>query len=107
MHTILSFTIVPIASGLSLSKYIAACVDIVEASGLEYELHSNGTNIEGDWEAVMQTIKKCQKQVHAIGAQRIFTTIQLSTRTDTNKMMKDKLRSVEKVRNQKSTRTEK
>ncbi|MEA3285880.1 MAG: MTH1187 family thiamine-binding protein [Candidatus Marinimicrobia bacterium] len=98
MNTILSFTLVPINSGLSLSKYIAACTDIICESGLKYELHANGSNIEGSWNDVLNIVKQCQKKVHAMGVDRIFTTIQLGTRTDRNQSMDEKRQSVESKR---------
>lgn len=97
MKTILSFTLVPVNSGLSLSKYIAACVTIIKHSGLVYELHSNGTNIEGEWEDVFEVVKKCQNKVHGMGVDRVFTTIQLGTRTDKNQQMLDKQESVKEI----------
>jgi len=94
MHTILSFTLVPVNSGVSLSKYIAMCVDIVSSSGLDYETHSNGTNLEGSWDEVFSVVETCQKKVHEMGAERIFTTIQLGTRTDREQRMSEKSASV-------------
>jgi uncharacterized protein (TIGR00106 family) len=94
MYVILSFTLVPINAGMSLSKYVAETERILEKSGLTYKLHANGTNVEGDWDEVMDVIKKCQISVHEMGAERIFTTIQLGTRTDKDQTMDDKIRSV-------------
>lgn len=94
MHVILSFTLVPVNSGLSLSKYIAACVDILSKSGLTFELHANGTNVEGSWDETFKVIKACQSKVHEMGAKRIFTTIQVGTRTDKKQTMHEKKPSV-------------
>jgi len=47
MNAIAEFTIIPIGVGVSLSKYVAVCEGILEESGLSYELHANGTNLEG------------------------------------------------------------
>jgi len=93
-HTILGFTLVPVNAGVSLSPYIAACSAIVRESGLEHEFHANGTNIEGPWDQVFETVKKCQLTVHEMGAERIFTTIQLGTRTDRKQLMQDKRASI-------------
>jgi uncharacterized protein (TIGR00106 family) len=48
MHVIVDFTVVPIGVGVSLSEYVAACERILKQSGLTYELHANGTNVEGE-----------------------------------------------------------
>ena len=94
MHVIASFTLVPIDAGLSLSPYVAACERCLRDSGLAHEMHANGTNLEGDWQAVMETVRACHERVHAMGARRIFTSLQIGTRIDRDQRMADKLASV-------------
>ncbi|MEP0772987.1 MAG: MTH1187 family thiamine-binding protein [Acidobacteriota bacterium] len=94
MHVILEFTIVPLGAGLSLSPYVAACERILAEAGLEYELHANGTNVEGDWEAVFAAIRRCHETLHAMGVRRIHTVIKVGTRTDRPQTMADKVASV-------------
>jgi hypothetical protein len=40
-------------------------------------LRAYGTNIEGEWESVMDAIKRCHVQVHEMGAPRINSTVKL------------------------------
>jgi uncharacterized protein (TIGR00106 family) len=94
MNTIAEFTIIPIGVGVSLSKYVAVCEHILEESGLSYELHANGTNLEGEWEQVMHAIKTCHERLHAMGVPRISTQVKLGTRTDREQKMADKIASV-------------
>jgi uncharacterized protein (TIGR00106 family) len=94
MNAIVDLTIIPIGTGISLSNYIAACEKILTAASLKTELHANGTNIEGEWDAVFSAVKKCHETVHAMGAPRIFTTVHIGTRTDRAQTMDDKIRSV-------------
>lgn len=94
MNVIAEFTIIPIGIGVSLSKYIAACEQVLEESGLSYELHANGTNIEGEWDEVMQAVKTCHEKLHEMGVPRIATQIKIGTRTDKAQKMKDKVESV-------------
>jgi uncharacterized protein (TIGR00106 family) len=94
MNAIAEFTIIPIGVGVSLSKYVAACEQILEGSGLSYELHANGTNLEGDWEDVMRAIKICHEKLHEMGVPRISTVIKIGTRTDRAQNMQDKIESV-------------
>ena len=97
MHSIVSFTLVPINSGLSLSPYVAACSRVLKRSNLKHELHANGTNIEGPWNDIFEVIGQCQQKVHDMGAERIFTTIQVGTRTDKQQRMSDKTESVTRL----------
>ncbi len=95
MNVIADLTIVPVGSGVSLSAYVATCEKILSASGLKIALHANGTNIEGEWDAVFVAVKHCHEAVHGMGASRIFTVIKLGTRTDKEQSMEDKIKSVQ------------
>lgn len=94
MNVIMDLCVVPIGVGISVSKYVAACHEILQEAGLSHELHSYGTNIEGEWDAVMAVVKKCHEKIHGMGAPRITTTIKLGTRTDRDQTMADKVASV-------------
>jgi uncharacterized protein (TIGR00106 family) len=94
MHVILEFSVIPIGAGVSLSKYVAACERVLAESGLTYELHANGTNVEGEWDEVMAAIKCCHETLHAMGVPRISTIIKIGTRTDREQTMKQKVKSV-------------
>ncbi len=95
MNVIIDLCVVPMGVGLSVSKYVAACHDIISKAGLTSRLHAYGTNIEGDYDTVFQVVKECHETIHAMGAPRINTTIRLGTRTDRDQTMDDKIRSVE------------
>jgi uncharacterized protein (TIGR00106 family) len=95
MKVIVDLTIIPIGVGVSLSPWVAACEKVLAEAGLETQLHANGTNIEGEWDAVFAAIRRCHEVLHAMGAPRIATSIRLGTRTDRAQTMADKVRSVE------------
>ncbi|MCF7818834.1 MAG: MTH1187 family thiamine-binding protein [Kiritimatiellales bacterium] len=94
MKVIVDLTVVPIGVGVSLSKYVAACEDILKQTGLKTSLHPNGTAIEGEWDAVMAAIKACHERVHAMGAPRIHTDLKIGTRNDREQSLEDKIDSV-------------
>jgi uncharacterized protein (TIGR00106 family) len=94
MNAIAEFTIIPIGTGVSLTQYVAACQRVLETSGLSYEMHANGTNLEGEWEEIMQAIQTCHEKLHEMGVPRISTIIKIGTRTDRAQTMADKLASV-------------
>ena len=95
MNMIADLTVVPIGVGISLSKYVAACEDILKQTGLKTTLHPNGTAIEGEWDAVMAAVKACHEKVHGMGAPRVFTILKIGTRTDREQSLEDKINSVE------------
>jgi len=94
MHAIVGFTLVPIDAGISISPYVAAIERVLEASGLNFEVNSNSTNVEGEWEEVFDAIKRCHEVVHVEGAPRIHTCLQVGTRVDREQRMAEKLESV-------------
>ena len=94
MKVLVDLCIVPLGVGVSLSSYIAACEKVLVDAGLKAALHSYGTNIEGEWDAVFAAVKRCHEVVHEMGAPRITTTIKLGTRTDRAQTMEDKINSV-------------
>ncbi len=94
MHAIVGFTLVPIGVGVSVSPYVAAIERVLEESGLTFEVNSNSTNLEGEWEDVFAVIKRCHEVVHGDGAPRIHTCLQVGTRVDREQRMAEKLESV-------------
>ncbi|MCK9530716.1 MAG: MTH1187 family thiamine-binding protein [Gammaproteobacteria bacterium] len=94
MKVLLSFSVVPMGVGVSVSEYVAACEKVLEASGVKYQLHANGTNVEAEWDAAFAAIKACHERVHAMGAPRISTVIYAGTRTDKEQTLEDKVESV-------------
>ena len=95
MHVILDLCLVPLGVGVSVSPYVAECHRVLQEAGLKSQLHAYGTNIEGEWDAVMAAVKRCHERVHPLGAPRNTTTIKLGTRTDRGQTMAEKVKSVE------------
>jgi hypothetical protein len=44
---------------------------VIEASGLKYESHSMGTNIECGWEDITPLVRKCHEALRAKGVELI------------------------------------
>ena len=95
MKAIVDLCVIPLGVGLSVSEHVAACERILEEAGLSHQLHAYGTNIEGEWDAVMAAVKRCHEVVHEMGAPRISTTMRVGTRVDREQTMADKIRSVQ------------
>ena len=95
MKVIAALCVVPLGVGVSVSKPVAACERVLREAGLRIALHAYGTNIEGEWDAVFDAVRKCHEAVHEMGAPRISSTLRFGTRTDRDQGMDDKIRSVE------------
>jgi len=94
MQVIADFCLVPLGVGVSVSPYVVACERVLKEAGLKTKLHAYGTNIEGEWYAVFDAIRRCHEVVHDMGAPRITSTLRFGTRTDRAQSMEDKVASV-------------
>ena len=94
MKIIIDLCVVPVGVGVSVSRHVAACQQVLEDAGLSYNMHAYGTNIEGEWDGVFAAVKRCHEVVHQMGAPRISTTIKVGTRIDREQTMDDKIKSV-------------
>lgn len=94
MKVLVDLCVVPLGVGVSLSPYIAECERILAKAGLKTQMHSYGTNIEGEWDQVMDAVRECHQTLHNMGVPRISSTMRLGTRVDRRQTMEDKIRSV-------------
>ncbi|HKJ95854.1 MAG TPA: MTH1187 family thiamine-binding protein [Gammaproteobacteria bacterium] len=96
MNVSAEISLIPIGTDVSLSAYVAACQRVLVGAGLEPDLHANGTNVEGDWDTVMDAVRRCHEAVHAMGVVRISSTVKLNTRTDRNQSLAETVGRVER-----------
>ena len=54
-------TLFPLGKVSGMSKDVAKVIDLIEKSGLPYQLTSMGTLIEGEWDEVIELIGACRK----------------------------------------------
>jgi len=57
--TLLMFSMTPLDKGESVSAYVSRSLDIIDKSGLEYQMNPMGTVIEGSWEEVLKVMTDC------------------------------------------------
>jgi uncharacterized protein (TIGR00106 family) len=94
VNVLVDICVVPMGVGVSVSKYVVECQRIFEAAGLNHEMHSYGTNVEGEWDKVMAAVRQCHEKMHEMGAPRCGSTLRVGTRNDREQSMRDKLDSV-------------
>lgn len=90
------FTISPTGEGESLSRFVAPVIDIIDRSGLNYQLTPMGTIVEGTWEEVMTLITDCFRQMQA-ECSRIGVSIKVDYRKGSETRMKSKIEKVESL----------
>ena len=62
---LLEFAMWPLGQGESVSPYVARTLDIIDRSGLAYQLTPMGTILEGEWSEVMAVITACFEQMRS------------------------------------------
>ena len=92
---LVEFTIVPIGLGSSIGDQLAEVLKIIDASGMPYKVNPMGTVVEGEWEEVMNLIRKCHKTVMKTG-ERAITTISIDDRKGKLGRIDAKVKSVER-----------
>lgn len=91
MKALAEIQVIPIGVGVSVRKEVKRAHEIIAASGLQVQLHSYGTNVEGELDTILETIKAIHETLHAEGAPRLSTAIKLGTRIDKGSTLQDKL----------------
>jgi uncharacterized protein (TIGR00106 family) len=56
---LLDFSVTPLGKGESVSPYVARCLEVIAASGLDYRLHAMGTTLEGELGQVLDAVRRC------------------------------------------------
>jgi len=56
---LLEFSIAPVGQGESVSAHVARILDLIDRSGVPYQLTPMGTILEGEWADVMAVVTHC------------------------------------------------
>ena len=91
---LLEFSMSPLGQGESVSPYVARVVDIIDKSGLDYQLHAMGTVIEGEIDEVLSVLKSCFEELSS-DCDRISCTAKLDYREGASGRLQSKITSVE------------
>ncbi len=91
---LLEFSMSPMSQGESVSPYVARSLDIIDKSGLPYQLTPMGTIIEGEWADVMAVVTACFETMRG-DCGRIGASIKVDYRAGSNSRMQSKIDAVE------------
>lgn len=92
-------SVVPVGTaGASISRHVAHCLDVLEETGLTYELGPMGTAIEGDLREVLEAIARMHESAFGGGVVRVLTNVTIDDRRDKPLTMAGKLAAVRERR---------
>lgn len=89
-------SIAPLGTGsTSVSQYVAAAVESLEASGLKCSLGPMGTTVEAEnVEEVYAALAKAQAAVFELGVERAYTVVKMDERRDSGRSSDDMVSAV-------------
>jgi uncharacterized protein (TIGR00106 family) len=90
-----AFSVTPLGGSDSVSGLVADAIRIVRESGLPNETNAMFTNLEGDWDAVMDVIRRCVERV-AEQAPRVSVVIKVDYRPGHDDALRTKVEAVER-----------
>lgn len=94
---LLEFQIFPRADGDSVGALVAQAIDIVDRSGLPYQLTPMGTILEGEWDETFAVVKACFDHLRATGCSRIGLHLKVDWRDGLSGRLQAKTAKVEQV----------
>jgi uncharacterized protein (TIGR00106 family) len=93
---IIEFSVVPIGRGDELAAPVARILDLVDKSGLPYQLTAMGTLVEGDWDELMGLVRLCHEAMRGEMG-RVLTHITIDDRPGASGRLVGKVRDVERT----------
>ncbi|MDY2844302.1 MAG: thiamine-binding protein [Treponema sp.] len=94
MNTLCAVCIAPVGVGDELAKEVAEIVKVIRASGLPNKTYSMFTEIEGEWDKVMETVKKATFVLAGKGI-RTEVVMKMDIRPGFENMMEGKIERME------------
>ena len=91
MKALAEIQVVPLGVGVSVRKEVKRAHQLLKEAGLEVQLHSYGTNVEGELSDILAAVEKVHEVLHAEGAPRLVTSMKIGTRTDKEPTLAGKL----------------
>lgn len=93
---IIAFSITPLGVGEGVGEYVADAVRVVRDSGLPNHTDSMFTSVEGDWDEVMDVVKRAVDAV-AARAPRVSLVLKADIRPGVTDGLTAKVETVERL----------
>ena len=93
---LLEFAMTPSVQEESKSRYVARIIDVIDKSGVPYQLTPMGTILEGEWAEVMAVVTDCFKTL-AAEFPRINAQIKIDYRAGDKSRIKSKVDAIETI----------
>ena len=92
---LLEFSMSPLGKGESVGKYVSRSLKVIDESGIDYRLNPMGTVLEGNWDEVLEVVRRCFFKMKK-DCNRISCTIKVDYRKSKKGRLSSKMASVER-----------
>ncbi|GAA1921035.1 MTH1187 family thiamine-binding protein [Streptomyces sodiiphilus] len=93
---IVAFSVSPVGAGEDVGQAVADAVRVVRESGLPNRTDAMFTSIEGEWDEVMDVVKRATEAVHA-HAGRVSLVLKADIRDGMTDGLTSKVETVERL----------
>lgn len=93
---LLDFSMTPLGKGESVSAYVARCLEVIVASGLDYRLHAMGTTLEGELDDVLAVVRRCFAALEG-DCNRISCSMKIDFRKGASGRLRSKVQKVQSL----------
>lgn len=93
---LLELAILPLECKAPVADCVARAIDVIDKSGLSYQVTATGTLIEGEWDQVMGVAKRCCEAV-AGDCERLVCEMKYEWRRDKVGQIREKVERVEQI----------
>ncbi|MEW8658774.1 MAG: MTH1187 family thiamine-binding protein [Candidatus Thiodiazotropha endolucinida] len=97
MSVLLEFSIFPLDKGVSVSKEVSRVIEMIDSTGIEYQLTAMGTLIETpNITEALAIVEQAAQIIHGAGCQRVYAAIKIDSRPAREHGLQGKIESIQK-----------
>ncbi|MEW7975511.1 MAG: MTH1187 family thiamine-binding protein [Candidatus Thiodiazotropha endolucinida] len=97
MSVLLEFSIFPLDKGVSVSEEVSRVIEMIDSTGIEYQLTAMGTLIETpNITQALAIVEQAAQIVHGAGCQRVYAAIKIDSRPAREHGLQGKIESIQK-----------
>jgi uncharacterized protein (TIGR00106 family) len=93
---LVAFSVTPIGAGEGVASLVAEAVRVVRASGLPHETTSMFTTVEGEWDEVMDVVRRATEAVAARSG-RVSLVLKADLRPGVSDALHTKVASIDRL----------
>lgn len=93
---LVEISVIPLGGGAHVSMPVAQVVDMIDKSGLPYQITATSTIVEGEWDQVMPLVKQCLQEVRR-SSPRVVAVIKVDDEAGATGQLEANVREVEEL----------